>query len=120
MIVPARVPARHGRTFGMAFVKIGSLAALPPGSVTEVTLGDASYAICNIGGELHALDGICPHAGGPLGQGNLQDNLVICPWHEWAYDCRTGENDYDPSVKLDRFPVKTEGDDILMDPEARV
>ncbi len=44
---------------------------------------------------------------------------MICPWHEWAYDCRTGENDFDPTVKLDRFPVKAEGDDILIDPQAR-
>ena len=42
--------------------------------------------------------------------------MVICPWHEWAYDCRTGENDFDPAVKLDRFTVKVEGDDILLDP----
>jgi nitrite reductase (NADH) small subunit len=103
----------------MAFVKVGSLSSLPPGSVTEVTLAENSYAICNINGVLHALDGVCPHAGGPLGQGNLQDNMVICPWHEWAYDCRTGENDFDPAVKLDRFAVKADGDDILMDPEAR-
>jgi nitrite reductase (NADH) small subunit len=103
----------------MAFVKVGSLTGLPPGSVMEVTLGDDSYAICNAGGELHALAGICPHAGGPIGQGNLQEHLVVCPWHEWAYDCRTGENDYDPAVKLDRFVVTTEGDDILLDPQTR-
>jgi nitrite reductase (NADH) small subunit len=110
---------RHGRTFVMAFVKVGSLSALRPGSVTEVTLGEDSYAICNLNGELHALAGICPHAGGPIGQGALNDNLVVCPWHEWAYDCRTGENDYDPAIKLDRFVVKTDGDDILIDPQAR-
>ncbi|HYL34864.1 MAG TPA: Rieske (2Fe-2S) protein [Bryobacteraceae bacterium] len=103
----------------MAFVKIGSLSQLPPGSVMEVTLGDESYAVCNAGGELHALTGICPHAGGPVGQGTLQDHLLVCPWHEWAYDCRSGENDYDPAVKLDKFAVKVEGDDILLDPESR-
>ena len=103
----------------MAFVKIGSLAALPPGSVMEVILGEDTYAVCNHNGELHALSGICAHAGGPIGQGALQDGVVICPWHEWAYDCRTGENDFDPSIKLDRFAVKTEGDDILLDPQAR-
>ena len=103
----------------MAFVKVAALSSLPPGSVTEVTLGENSYAICNVNGELHALDGICPHAGGPLGQGNVQDNMVICPWHEWAYDCRTGENDFDPAVKLDLFPVKADGDDILIDPTVR-
>jgi len=69
-----------------------------------------------VNGELHALDGICPHAGGPLGHGNLQDNMMICPWHEWSYDCRTGENDFDPEIRLHRFPVKADGDDILIDP----
>jgi nitrite reductase/ring-hydroxylating ferredoxin subunit len=104
----------------MAFVKVASLASLPPGSLTEVTLGEESYALCNVNGELHALAGICPHAGGPIGQGNLHDNTVICPWHEWAYDCRTGENDFDPAIKLDTFPVKTEGDDILLDPQVHL
>ena len=103
----------------MAFVKVGSLSTLPPGSVMEVLLGDNAYAICNANGELHALWGICPHAGGPIGQGALQENIVTCPWHEWSYDCRTGENDFDPSVKLDKFAVKAEGDDILLDPDAR-
>jgi len=103
----------------MAFVKVGSLSELPPGSVAEVTLGDDSFAVCNSNGELHALTGICPHAGGPLGQGTLHDHVLVCPWHEWAYDCRTGENDYDPAIKLDRFAVKTEDDDILLDPESR-
>ncbi|HMD47904.1 MAG TPA: Rieske (2Fe-2S) protein [Bryobacteraceae bacterium] len=103
----------------MAFVKVGSLSQLPPGAVMEVVLGDDSFAVCNAGGELHALSGICPHAGGPIGQGAMQENLVYCPWHEWAYDCRTGENDYDPAVKLDKFAVKTDGDDILLDPETR-
>jgi nitrite reductase (NADH) small subunit len=49
----------------------------------------------------------------------MQDNMVVCPWHEWAYDCRTGENDFDPSVKLDMFAVKADGEDILIDPQAR-
>ena len=60
----------------MAFVKVGSLAALPPGSVTEVTLGEDSYAICNLKGDLHALWGICPHAGGPLVKVVLTPDLV--------------------------------------------
>jgi nitrite reductase (NADH) small subunit len=103
----------------MAFVRVASVSSLPPGSVTEVTVGEAPYAVCNVGGELHALSGTCPHAGGPLGEGNVQDNLVICPWHGWAYDCRSGENDYDPTIKLDCFAVKAQGDDILIDPETR-
>jgi len=103
----------------MAFVKVGSASELKPGSVMEVILGEDTYAVCNHNGELFALSGICPHAGGPIGQGALNDYLVTCPWHEWSYDVRTGENDFDPVVKLDTFPVKVEGDDILIDPQAR-
>lgn len=99
----------------MALVKVGSLAALPPGRVMEAEVGPNTVVICNAGGDLFAYDGICPHAGGPLGQGNLEGNILICPWHAWEYDCRTGVNDYDENVKLTPYPVKTEGDDILVD-----
>ena len=99
----------------MPFVKVGSLADLPPGSVMEAHVGEASYAVCNVDGELRAFDGVCPHAGGPLGEGMLQDGRLICPWHAWEYDCLTGVNDYDESVKLASFPVKNEGGEIFID-----
>lgn len=99
----------------MAFVKVGSLAALPPGSVMEAAVGENTYAICNVAGELHAYDGVCPHAGGPLGEGIIDGDRLICPWHAWEYDCRTGVNDYDENVRLAKFPVKAEGDDVLLD-----
>ncbi len=99
----------------MPFVKVGSLAAFPPGSVMEVLVGDGTYAICNARGEVHAVDGICPHAGGPLGQGALHGTTLVCPWHAWEYDCRTGESDLDESVRLAKFPVKIEGGDIFID-----
>lgn len=100
----------------MAFVKVGSLSQLPPGGIMEVTVGDESYAICNTNGEVHALYGICPHAGGPLAQGTLHENQITCPWHAWQFDCRTGENDWDPEIRVERFAVKLDNDDILLDP----
>lgn len=99
----------------MPFVKIGSAAKLTPGSVMEVEVSGRTYAVCNANGEFHALDGTCPHAGGPLGEGALHDFMLVCPWHCWEYDCRTGENDFDPTVRVPTFPVRVEGDDILID-----
>jgi len=99
----------------MAFVKVGSLSVLPPGSVMEVHVGDGTYAVCNAGGEIHALDGICPHAGGPLGQGALHGTTLVCPWHAWEFDCRTGEHDYNPAVRVATYPVQVIGDEILID-----
>ena len=81
----------------------------------EAEVGNDTYAICNAQGELHALEGICPHAGGPLGQGALHGHTLVCPWHAWEYDCRTGLNDMDDEVKVVKIPVKIEGDDILIE-----
>jgi nitrite reductase (NADH) small subunit len=99
----------------MAFVKVGLAAMLPPGTVMEAEVGANTYAICNAGGVLHALDGICPHSGGPLGAGALHGNTLVCPWHAWEYDCRTGVNDFDADVAVATFPVKIEGGEILID-----
>src|ERR1700738_5510537 len=99
----------------MSFVKIGSLSHLPPGSVMQAEVAGRTYAVCNSGGLIHALDGTCPHAGGPLGEGALHDHMLVCPWHGWEYDCRTGENDFDPAINVDTLPVRVVGDDILID-----
>jgi nitrite reductase (NADH) small subunit len=99
----------------MPFVKVGSAAMLPPGTVMEAEVGSNTYAICNADGVLHALDGICPHSGGPLGAGALHGNTLVCPWHAWEYDCRTGVNDFDSDVAVATFAVKIEGGEILLD-----
>jgi len=99
----------------MAFTKVGSLAALPAGEVLEVEVGGETYAICNVEGDLHAVEGKCPHLGGPLGHGALHGHTLVCPWHTWEYDCRTGRNIMDESVGVAAIDVKVEGDDILID-----
>jgi nitrite reductase/ring-hydroxylating ferredoxin subunit len=98
----------------MPFVKVGEVAALPPESVMEVVLGNQPYAICNVGGEIRALSGVCIHRGGPLGHGQVHDGRIVCPFHMWEFDCRTGEYDYDPTLRVPTFAVKVEGGDILL------
>jgi len=91
--------------FSMPLIEIKALAALPPGSLAQVHLNGADYALCNHDGALRCFDGICPHAGGPLGEGNLDGENIVCPWHGWAFDCLTGVNDFDPNVQLKSYPV---------------
>ena len=65
---------------------------IPEGRVTTVVAGDR--AVCLVHGEdgaWSALDNRCPHQGGPLGDGQLDDGWLICPWHAYQYDPRTGE-----------------------------
>ena len=99
----------------MPLRKVALLSQLPAESVREVVVGETVIALCRCEGELAALDGICPHHGGPLGQGNLEGGHVICPWHMWEFDCRTGAFDRNPDVKVAVYPVVVEGDDILVD-----
>ena len=85
----------------------------------EAIVEGRPVAVCNAGGELYAVDGTCPHAGGPLGHGALHGHTLVCPFHAWEFDCRTGENDFNPAVRVAKYAVRTEGDDILVDTDAR-
>lgn len=99
----------------MPLVKVASLSELPPGSVTEVLVNGHPYAICNVDGAVRVLNGVCIHRGGPLGQGQLHDGRVVCPFHLWEFDCATGEYDYDPARRVDTYRVVVEGNDILIE-----
>jgi nitrite reductase (NADH) small subunit len=99
----------------MAFVKIGALRQLPAGAAMQYEIGGSAVAVCNVGGTLHAMDGICPHSGGPLGHGALDGHMLSCPFHAWEFDCRTGLSDVDEYLKLATYAVKVEDGDILVD-----
>ena len=102
----------------MGFVRVCSLAELPPESLTEVMVDGRPIAICNSGGEIRALDGVCPHQGGPLGQGAMNGENIVCPWHAWEFSSATGQNDFDPDTRVARYPVRVENGEILVDPDA--
>ena len=99
----------------MPLVKVAALSQLPAGSVTEVAVGNDTYAICHVDGRVTALSGTCLHRGGPLGQGAIHGNHVVCPWHAWEWDCRTGVNEFDQDQKMPTYPVRIEGENILID-----
>jgi len=46
-----------------------------------VEVGGQRIAIFNVGGKYWAIEDTCPHRGGPLSEGMLAENEVICPWH---------------------------------------
>ncbi len=99
----------------MAFVKVANLSELEENPLLEVMVDGNPYAVCKVDGEIHALNGICPHQGGPLGQGILTGTSIMCPWHAWEFDCRTGLNDVEPDERAETYPVKVEGQDVLID-----
>ena len=94
--------------------KIASKSEIPVGTGKVVEVGGKSVAVFNCEGTFYAMDNTCKHRGGPLGEGSLSDTTVSCPWHGWEYDVRTGACQMDPSIKVQTFDVKVEGDDVLI------
>lgn len=99
----------------MAFVKVAGVADIEPGSGRVVEAGYRELALFNVNGEFFCIDNTCPHAEGPLGEGELNDEVVTCPWHAWEFNVKTGEGLYGTGVCATRFRCKVEGDDVLVD-----
>ena len=99
----------------MPFVKVAAAAGIEADSVTEVLVGDTPYAICNVGGKITALNGTCPHNGGPLGQGAINGPNVVCPWHAWEFDALTGACIHMDGTALRRYAVELRGGEIWVE-----
>ena len=99
----------------MSFVKVASTDQLSPGSCTVVEVGNRELALFNVGGEFYCLDNSCPHMDGPLGFGELDGEVVYCPWHAWGFNVKSGESPHMPGVCVRRFACKVEGEDVLVE-----
>ncbi len=95
-------------------VRVAAVSDIPEGTGREVIVRDLVIAVYHVDGQFYALDGICPHAGGPLGAGALTGCVVTCPWHGWQFDVTTGQHCLNPRIEQRRFPVTIEGDQILI------
>ncbi len=85
------------------------------GDVREVDIMGRTLCFANVEGDLHALDNLCPHRDGPLGQGWIEGQTVVCPWHAWAFDCRTGVAEAPERGQVKVYPVRIEEGSILVD-----
>ena len=81
---------------------------------TEITIGNRVICIANVGGTISAIDNVCLHRGGPLGQGVIEGGKIICPWHGWQWDPKTGEAAHSPAARVAVYPLKLEGEDVLV------
>lgn len=86
-----------------AVVTVTDLAA---GQGREFTVAGRIVALYHVGDTFHAMDGICAHAGGPVGKGMLRGCIVTCPWHGWQFDVSTGQHCLTPHIRQQQFPCK--------------
>jgi len=96
------------------WIRIASVADCPSGTCREFVAGERIVALFHADGAWHALDGVCPHQGGPLGQGTLSGCTVTCPWHGWQFDVRSGANLLGGRIVQPSFDVRIEGEGVLV------
>jgi nitrite reductase (NADH) small subunit len=100
----------------MPFIRLCSTSQLPAeGEAAEITVGDRIICVANVDGQISAMDNVCLHRGGPLGQGLIEGNKIVCPWHGWMFDIQTGAASHDNRARVAVYPVVIEGEDVMID-----
>ena len=95
------------------FVTVGKKDDVPAGEARVFSVNGKGIAVCNVGGALYAIDDVCTHDGGPLGEGLLEDDEIECPRHGARFDVKTGKALTLPAVMpVSSYPVRVEGDEI--------
>lgn len=94
--------------------RLAPLSALPRGQAVQVDLDGRTVALFHTEDGLRAVGGICPHAGGPLSDGDVDGGTVTCPWHRWRYDLRTGERRDRRGQPVDVHPTRVVDDWIWL------
>lgn len=95
--------------------KVAKVSDIAEGKLQQLQIGSQQIALCKTENRFYAVDGFCPHRGGPLGQGHSENGIVTCPWHAWTFDVRTGECQNVPGTKQKTFSVKVDGEDVWID-----
>lgn len=96
-------------------VRVGQVTDLPAGEGRVVDADGKALALFNVDGVFYALDNACSHRGGPLGEGEIEGAVVVCPWHAWRWDVKTGANVNNPAVRMACFPVSLDGGNVFVE-----
>lgn len=94
--------------------RVGSLEELKSGKPMITKVNKQLVAVFMCQGNVVATNGRCPHASGPIHEGEVEGTRLTCPWHGWTFDLVSGECEEDPDLVLERYPVELDGDDILV------
>jgi nitrite reductase (NADH) small subunit len=95
------------------WVDVGSIEKIPPGT-GQLVMGafEKPIAVFNVEGNFYAINAICPHMGGPLQSGVLNENVITCPWHGWTFCVDTGEADHPGGHRISTYQVKVQENKI--------
>ena len=95
--------------------KVAEVDGLDDGRVRAVTVDRRTVALCRVGQRYGALDNRCPHQGGPLGEGSIENGWLRCPWHGYDYDPITGRPPEGSSDSVTTYPVEVRDDGVYVE-----
>lgn len=94
------------------YITVAQVDEIPPGTCRTVEVDGLFLALCNVNGRFRAVDNTCPHAGGPLGEGTLDGEVLECPWHGWRFNVRTGQRPENPVISVACVEVRVLGTNV--------
>jgi len=107
---------REERVSEQDWIDVGAVDELRGIPLQQVTAQRTKIALTCRDGIFSAISGSCNHVGGPLGEGRLEGDYVVCPWHYWKFHSRSGAGE--PGYEADcvpRYEVKIEAGRVLVD-----
>jgi nitrite reductase/ring-hydroxylating ferredoxin subunit len=90
------------------FFPVGKVSDFVSGQGKMVVVNGRHVALFRLGDDFHAIDNLCLHKAGPLCEGQIDNDVVTCPWHGWSYEIKTGTLVQDPRVGVSKHEVKIE------------
>ena len=102
------------------FTRVASVDEIPPGQAKIVEVNARPIAVFNVQGTFYAITNICPHEGGPLGEGTLKGHIVSCPWHDMSFDIRDGLGTDGGGYCVGSYEIRIEGQDVYVGPRRQV
>ena len=97
-------------------VKVAETNDLTPGKAAAFEVEGKRIAVFNVGGTYYAIDDTCPHAEGPLSEGEVVGDKIVCPWHQAEFDLKTGEVLSPPAFEgVKTYKVAVEGNEIKVE-----
>ena len=99
----------------MVFVEVLNLKDITLGKIKLVKIKDQEIAVYNVKNKIYATQNKCLHEKGPLNEGSLDNNTVMCPWHGWRYNIENGSCKNVPGLKLKTYKVKINKEKIFIE-----
>lgn len=94
------------------YVPIARLGEVDDNRIKDVRIGSQRLVLCRQRDEYFVLDGVCSHAGGPLCRGEIDGAVLVCPWHGWEFDLRSGVCEIEPTLRQQTYQVRIDGEEI--------